>query len=365
MYQVPNNWQAAWQRLLSARLILSRMNPTLLRDASVFQESYLALPLRNREPETKRLRNLLSPAIERKLCRNVWIHGPPGSGKTSVVKMVLNEFEDRHRIPTAYINSWETDTYYSLLDRLVRDFRILGAERLSTLFKTERLEKHLQGKPFLVALDEIDKPQPKERDSIIYNLGAIPGACLICICNSRYYYYTLDSRVRSRLDPILIEFKPYTDQVVREILGQRAELGLDLESIDSDVLEKIAGFARGDARIAIHALLQSAICAQSNHSPVIIADEAVCEQADLKKKYLLKKLSAHHRLLHRIVEESREIPSGELWAAYLQGCQTAAMQPAASRTFSLYLKTLVDLELLVCRSALGIKGNVRIFQVRP
>jgi Cdc6-like AAA superfamily ATPase len=72
------------------------MNPALLRDASVFRESFLATSLRNREAETKSLRDLLSPAIERKPSRNVWMHGPPGSGKTSVAKLLLNEFEDRH-----------------------------------------------------------------------------------------------------------------------------------------------------------------------------------------------------------------------------------------------------------------------------
>ncbi len=86
----------------------------------------------------------------------------------------------------------------------MRDLRILGAERLSTLYRMERFVQFLGKKPFLLLLDEIDKPTAKERDTIVYSFSSIPNTVLICISNSRYGYYELDSRVRTRFQPTLI-----------------------------------------------------------------------------------------------------------------------------------------------------------------
>ena len=343
------------------------MHPeSLVRDPTAFAESFLPTVFVNREREIKQLRTTLSPLPQRKPARHIWIHGMPGTGKTSAAKFLLNEFEERHGIRGAYVNCWDADTFYSILDKLCRDFRILGAERLSTLYKMERFEKHLNGRPLIMILDEIDKPSPKERDSIIYNFCSMPNVSLLCICNSRYFYYTLDSRVRSRLDPALIEFQPYTPAQIWDILRQRAEMGLRIDSVHDLTLRKAAREARGDARIAIQALCHAAFEADRQKSDRIKSTHfrKVQNQArDVKKKYLLEKLSEHHKLIHGIIREKGEIQSGPLWKEYLERCRKAELKAAASRTFTLYVKQLAEVDLVNYKRALGIKGNVRIFSV--
>ncbi|MDA2912525.1 AAA family ATPase [Acidobacteriia bacterium AH_259_A11_L15] len=340
---------------------------SLIANASAFAQAYIPSIFVARQPEITRLRSYLAPLVRKQPIKNIWIHGPSGAGKTCVAKFLLNELEEQHQIKGVYVNCWETETFFSILDKVVRDFRILGAERLSTVYKMERLENYLQSKPLLIVLDELDKPSPKERDSIIYNLCGIPSVTLICICNSRYFYYILDSRVRSRLDAVLLEFKPYALEDVQEILRQRAELGLKPEAAKQAVLRKVARLANGDARIAIQTLRHAASYADVYAGDRIQADHVKSGHSiarNAKKKYVLGKLSDHHQLIYGIIQDFGEVRSGELWKEYLLRCKQAGMPSAAPRTFSLYIKKLEEVDLVTSARALGIKGNVRVFRVR-
>jgi len=342
-------------------------NRSLITNSSAFAESYVPSVLVARQKEIEKLRFSLAPVRKRQPIKHIWIHGPPGTGKTCVAKYLLNEMEEQHGIRGMYVNCWETDTFFSILDKIVRDFRILGAERLSTLYKLERFENYLQDRPFLLILDEIDKPSPKERNSIIYNLCGIPNVGLICICNSRYFYYVLDTRVRSRLDAVLFEFKSYAPEEISEILRQRAEAGLREGAAKEDILRRVAQLSRGDARIAIQTLKHAASYADVYASEHIQRDHVktgLTIARNAKKKYLLQKLSDHHQMIYGIIQDFGEIRSGELWKEYLHRSKEAGMPAAAPRTFSLYVKRLEELNLITGTRALGIKGNVRIFRTR-
>lgn len=341
-------------------------SPSLMKDPAVLAESFLPERLIDRATEMTELRRYLLPLVHRRSRRNVWVHGPPGSGKTSVVKHVLNEFEDRHGVFGVYINCWECGTWYSVLDRIIRDLRILGAERLSALFKMERLEKALGVKALVIVLDEIDKPSPRDRDTIIYNLCALTNVAVVCICNSRYYYQALDERVKSRLAVALLEFRAYATEAIREILNQRAARGLFPDTLDPQLLVDIATAAAGDARTAIQTLRQAALAAETTGVPAIQAGHVSASHTfalSVKHKYLLDKLSEHHRSIYEIVKASTEIRSAELRGEYVRRCAVQIRRPVSPRTFSLYVKQLVAAGLLHQRRALGIKGNARIFRL--
>jgi cell division control protein 6 len=166
---------------------------------SVLAEAYLPPTLPGRNEEMAELRRCLHPFTRHRPVKNIWLHGPPGSGKTSAAKLLLDEMEQKHGIRVVYINCWEAQTFHAFLDRATRDLRIFGAERLSAVFKMERLEKATGSRRLLVVLDKFDIPSPRERDAIIYNLCGMPRLALLCISNSRQFYYSLDSRARSRL----------------------------------------------------------------------------------------------------------------------------------------------------------------------
>jgi Cdc6-like AAA superfamily ATPase len=335
---------------------------------SALTEGYLPPDLVGRKEQLTELQRLITPLARHRPTKHLWLHGPPGTGKTCAAKMLLNEFEQRYGVRGVYVNCWEADTFHAVLDRATQDLRILGAERLSTVFKMERLEKGLHGRPLLMVLDEFDKPTPRERDSIIYNLCNLPQVVLICITNSRYFYHTLDSRARSRLDAVLVEFQPYGAEEIEAILRHRAELALGSVELGEDTEKRIARLANGDCRVALQTLRQAAVAAeaagtrriQPNH---IRTGHTLALEA--KTRYLLAKLGEQHSLICKIIKERGEISSGDLRQEYLRRCRRARLPPVATRTFSLYLKRLEEMHVVATRRVLGVRGNIRIFRFNP
>lgn len=217
----------------------------------------------------------------------------------------------------------------------------------------------------MIVLDEIDQPKRIERDSIIYNLCGLGNVGLICVCNSRSVLYAMDERIKSRLNAKQIEFNPYTEDYLVYILERRAELALHPQSWNKKTLSRIASLAEGDARVAIQTLKNAAYNAENDLSSKIREKhikEGYNSAKDIKKTYLLNKLTTHHRLLYDLVKERKTVNSGKLWKLYLERCTSLKKQPIALRTFSEYMNKLIELDLLQWDRAL-VRGKVRIFKV--
>lgn len=121
----------------------------------------------------------------------------------------------------------------------------------------------------------------------------------------------------------------------------------------------------GDTRVAIQTLKNATINAENDLSSKI-KDKHIkegCSSAkDLKKTYLLNKLTTHHRLFYLLVKQNREIESGKLWKIYLEKCKKLKKQPIALRTYSEYMNKLIELDLVQWDRAL-VRGKVRVFKV--
>lgn len=338
--------------------------PTIVTNPDILGETYIPANIPARDPQIQELTFCLAPALKKKKPIHAWVFGKPGTGKTLIAKLILRKIEREAYVNGVYINCWEQNSYYSVLDKLVRELRILGAEKLNTSYKLERLELFLGRKPFVIVLDELDQPKRTERDSIIYNLCGLGNVGLICVCNSRSVLYSMDERIKSRLNAKQIEFNPYTEDDLVYILERRAELALHPQSWNRNTLSRIASLAEGDARVAIQTLKNSAYNAENDLAGKIREKhikEGYNSAKDIKKTYLLNKLTTHHRLLYDLVKEKKTIHSGKLWKLYLERCASLKKQPIALRTFSEYMNKLIELDLVQWDRAL-VRGKVRVFK---
>ncbi len=342
-----------------------KVEPSIITNPDLLDETYIPANIPVRESHIKELTHCLRPALKKKKPMHAWLHGRPGTGKTLTAKFILRKIKAEEYVDGVYINCWEQNSYYSVLDKLVRELRILGAEKLNTSYKLERFERFVGQKPFVIVLDEIDLPKRYERDSIIYNLCNIGNIGLICVCNSRSVLYAMDERIKSRLNAKQLEFNHYSESDLAFILKRRAELALYPGSWSDKTLNRIAALAEGDARVAIQTLKNAAYNAENCLSRTIKEKhikEGHSSVKVLNKTYLLNKLSSHHRLLYELVKKSKEIKSGELWKAYLEKCGELKKQPIALRTFSEYMNKLIELDLVQWDRAL-VRGKVRVFKV--
>lgn len=333
-------------------------NPDFLSEASIPS----GIP--RRESQIKRLQFCLLPALKGEKPLHCLLYGSPGTGKTATTKYLLKRLERDSGVRWVYANCWEYNSFYAVMDKIIVDLRILGAEKLNTAFKLERFERSIGDKPFIIVLDEIDQQPPKERNSILYNLCNLGKVGLIAICNDRHTLFAFDERVKSRFHPNGIEFPPYSPQDLVCILAQRAEYALRPDTWDNRVLQKIGGLSEGDARVAIQTLKNASHYAEADCKTCIDHIDVLKgwnSAKGMKRSYLLKNLTEHHRLLYEIIRKQKEILSGKLWGLYLKACNKKKLKPMAVRTFSLYTNKLIELGLIKAERAL-VRGKVRLLQ---
>lgn len=337
--------------------------PGIIAEPDLLSETYVPPDIPGRHSQINELRLALLPASQRRKPTHCWVHGPPGTGKTATAKWLLRKLDAEVGVKGLYVNCWEYPTYFSVLDRIVRELRVLGAERLTVSFKLERLQRHIGDEPLVIVLDEIDQPAPKERHSLLYNLAQLGRVGLVCVCNSDHVYFGLDERIKSRLNALRIHYPPYSEDDLLAILRQRAEHALVPGTWSETDLRRIARLADGDARVAIQTLRNAALLAErdgANRVHERHIRKGWRSVKDIKKTYLLRKLTDHHRLLYELIASHPGILSGDLWRLYLKTCKRKGIEPIAVRTYSDYCNKLASLGLVEAKRA-PIQGKVRQF----
>jgi cell division control protein 6 len=330
---------------------------------NLLNEAHFPKNISARDFQVDELLACLRPVYKKDKPIHAWLFGAPGTGKTLVARYALKRIEKDAYVKGIYVNCWECSSYYSALDYIVRELRILGAEKLNTSFKLERFRQFIESNPFLIVLDEIDHLKGDERDSIIYNLCNIGNIGLICISNSNDALCTVDDRIKSRLSAKQIEFESYTGMELVNILNQRVQFALRQGACSDSVLRIIAHYAGGDARVAIQVLKNASYFAEKGmRKRVELKDikAGYSSTKNLEKNRFLDKLSSNHKLLYELVKKKKEVNSGELWKIYLAECEKLNKQPIALRTYSDYMNRLIELNLIHWDRAL-VMGKVRVF----
>lgn len=173
-----------------------------------------------------------------------WLYGRPGTGKTTVACHILSEMNRRTRIPGIYVNCWKHNTFYSVLEYMLDEMKRGFGDARDTSVKLGQFERMIKDRPFLIILDEIDIVHSGERNDIIYNLFSTGKVGLMCIGESRYSLLQLEARIKSRLSPRLVAFRPYSLNELVDILRERAVRALHPDSWNTRTLELIAQKAR-------------------------------------------------------------------------------------------------------------------------
>ena len=344
---------------------MSPPQPSIILNNSGFSEEFLPVDVLGRESQIETLRTCIMPATQGRKPFHAWLHGKPGTGKSTVARYVLSQFSSSARLEVACVNCWQHPSLFLVLQRIVDMLRIVVPDNANSTVKLHRIKSKLGQTPLVVILDEFDKAPPKEQNAVLYTLSQLDNVGILAICYSRQHLLSLESRVRSRFNPILVGFDPYGPEELRRILETRAKQCLSSGSVSSDHMDLIVSIAAGDARIAIQTLRAAAQYAEANSEHAITSEHIERSSTDTRKlraHYALQRLTSHHRLLYEIVQGAGDITSGLLWAAYLLQCKELGFRSIANRTFNVYVNTLVSQNLLQ-RERAAMPGQV--FVLRP
>src|SRR5436305_2260429 len=220
--------EAAGRRLGASAPLAQRLRPTTLDDF-VGQEHVVG-PGR-----------ALRLAIEQDRVPSMILYGPPGSGKTTLARIVAQttgaEFEELSAVQATVAN--------------VREVLKQARERLGT-----------SSRRTILFLDEIHRFNKAQQDALLP--GVEEGLVTLIGATTENPYFEVNSALLSRSQ--IYELEPHDEGSLREVVRRGAtELAAE---VPADVEELIAERAGGDARNALNILELSVSTAQAEGVPL-------------------------------------------------------------------------------------------------
>ena len=263
---------ALQKRLQRQAPLAARMRPATL-DEVVGQEHLLGP------------RGPLRRLIEADRMSSVILWGPPGTGKTTLAKLIA----------ATTSRSFET---LSAVTAGVKDVRAV----------VERARQRLaeQGEGTILFLDEIHRFNKSQQDAF---LPAVEEGLLVLIgATTENPYFEVNAPLLSRSS--LFRLQPLSPKAVRDLL----ERGLEHEKAqaDDEALDHLVGRADGDARVALNAL-EVAIALAGEHTKVTLADA----EAALDARALRYERDEHYDIVSAFIKSLRgsDPDAGLYWLA--------------------------------------------------
>src|SRR3989338_415034 len=228
----------------------------------------------------------LRTAIERDELQSAILWGPPGSGKTTLARIIAES----------------TKSYFQPFSAAVS-----GVGELRGFIKDASERLKLYKKRTILFVDEIHRFNKTQQDAFLPYVE--DGTIILIGATTENPSFELNGPLLSR--SLIFVLKPLSHQHIKRILGRAIsdkERGLGNEKIHvlEEALEKLAAFADGDARAALNALEFVAASTQHTQGNNIIDGRRV-EEAFQKKAILYDKSSEeHYNLISAFIKYLRD-----------------------------------------------------------
>ena len=240
---------------------------SLVRDEIPLDYDYIPHKVPFRENEQEEIAHALRPLTTGRSGKNLFIYGPPGVGKTFVIKHLFREIGfETNNIQPLYINCWKKDTSHRIALEICKQIGYKWTHNKGTDELLKSILEILNKRSTVICLDEVDKT--KDLD-ILYNLCEdLNNKTIILVTNYADWIGDLDDRIKSRLIPGVLEFKPYDANSTRGILKERKNFafvpGVWEENAFDLVVEKT--WQLKDIRTGLFLLKESSDVAEINAS---------------------------------------------------------------------------------------------------
>lgn len=347
---------------------------SLIKNRRALTIDYVPDKLQFRDEETKTIAQTLSVALKGSRPSNLLLFGKPGTGKTAVVKYVIDNFikkasKMKMNIHVPFINTKFANTAYKVLFEIAEDMQINKAGKeyqvyftgLSLGEATDRILEYIKQQQLhvILVLDEIDSLVDKNGDDILYNFTRANERIteggfisLIGISNSLTFKDKLDPRVRSSLSEEELIFNPYKINQLQKILSERIVTAFYENTVTDGAINlcaAMAGKENGDARKAIDLLRVAAEIAELNNKDQVTENDIRSAQYKIEKdtnNEIIKNSTTHTKIIILAILKSKQGNTGDVYDIYSRFCLQTENEPLTQRRVTQIISELDQLGII-------------------
>jgi cell division control protein 6 len=346
----------------------------LIKNRKTLTIDYVPEKLPFRDEESKTIAQVLSVILKNGKPSNLLVFGKPGTGKTAVVKNVINRLKKKTiehgiEITVTIVNAKTANTSYKVLYDIAEDMGINKIDKklkvhftgLSMGEATVRILEYIKKKNLhvILVIDEIDSLVSRNGDDILYSFTRANERLLengfislIGISNSLTFKDKLDPRVRSSLSEEELIFNPYTVLQLKEILNERSQLAFNEGAISQSSINlcaAVAGKENGDARKAIDLLRVAAEIAERERAKIVIEKHIREAQEKIEKDTnyeVIKNSTTHTKLVVLSILKSQTGMTGDVYDIYTSLCKIIEQEILTQRRITQIVSELDQLGLI-------------------
>lgn len=286
----------------------------------VFDPDYIPETLRYRNPELKEISSCIMPALEGRRPSNARVYGYPATGKTTAIKLLLDQLREEPKAALAYVNCKFQGKRRSILSRIHEE--VLGHSPGQATSFTRVCDAVFKGlardkRVLVTVLDDVN--YVRGVSDVLYTLlrahETYPGArvSVIAIASSPRFRVPLEARVASSFSARDVYFRPYAREEILEILRSRGQLGFLPGVLSRDALEMITDLAdEHDLRHGIELLRESGEAAMEEGSAKV-GEEHVEIASNRLRPTEASTLPRGCEAIYQMLDEKRGKPMGKVY----------------------------------------------------
>lgn len=327
---------------------------SLFLNSDALDPDFIPKKVPHRENETQYIADAMKPLFSRRSGRNLFITGRPGIGKTVAVKHIFKELENKtDDIALFYINCWKKNTMYKvvldLCDQL--GYKWVQNRRADELW--HEVVKLINKKSAVFCFDEVDK---LEDFSILYAVcDDVYRKVILLVTNDKSWMSSLDSRIRSRLIPEVLEFRPYNYNETKDILAQRMEYAFVRNIWGEDAFSIVVENAHKlqDIRVGLFLMREAANFAEAESSRKVGVEHtnrAVSKISEFKIRST-ESLEDEEKDILKIIREHSGKPATDIYDVYKN------LYDKSYRTFQRKVSDMERAGLISVKDGISDKGG--------